>query len=60
MEEKKIIPNEQNAELSDGQLGSIAGSLFVQTGSVTCSKCGKCSPIAQSAKDMRRTAKAER
>ena len=41
MEEKKIISNEQNAELSDGQLGSIAGSLFVQTGSVTCSKCGK-------------------
>lgn len=41
MEEKKIIPEEKNAELNDEQLDRVTGGLFIQTGSVTCSKCGK-------------------
>ena len=46
MEEMKI-------ELNDEQPDNVSGGLFVQTGSVTCSKCGKRFPIAQSAKGMR-------
>lgn len=41
MEENKIIPEEKNAELNDEQLNSVAGGLLIQTGSVTCPKCGK-------------------
>ena len=37
MEEKKV-------ELTDEQLDNVAGGLFIQTGSVTCSKCGKMFP----------------
>lgn len=40
-EEKKLIPNEERVELSDEQQNNVTGGLFIQTGSVTCSKCGK-------------------
>ena len=40
-EEKKIIPNEKKAE---EQLDNVAGGIFIQTGSVTCSRCGKMFP----------------
>ena len=38
---EKIVPDEKKVELNDEQLESVAGGLFIQTGSVTCSKCGK-------------------
>ena len=41
MEEKKIIPNGKKVELNDEQLVNVVGGLFIQTGSVTCFKCGK-------------------
>ena len=44
MEEKKIIPNGKKVELNDEQLVNVVGGLFIQTGSVTCSKCGKMFP----------------
>ena len=44
MEEKKIIPNGKTVELNDEQLVNVVGGLFIQTGSVTCSKCGKMFP----------------
>lgn len=44
MEEKKNVPNESKVELSDEQLNNVSGGLFIQTGSVTCSKCGKVFP----------------
>ena len=37
MEEKKV-------ELTDEQLDHVVGGLFIQTDSVTCSKCGKMFP----------------
>ena len=44
MDENRIIPGEKNDELNDEQLDGVAGGLFIQTGSVTCSKCGKMFP----------------
>ena len=44
MDEKKIVPDEKKAELNDEQLENVVGGLFIQTGSVTCSKCGKVFP----------------
>lgn len=44
MEKKKIIPNGKKVELNDEQLVNVVGGLFIQTGSVTCSKCGKMFP----------------
>lgn len=44
MEEKKIIPNGKKVELNDEQLVNVVGGLFIQIGSVTCSKCGKMFP----------------
>lgn len=44
MVEKKIIPNGKKVELNDEQLVNAIGGLFIQTGSVTCSKCGKMFP----------------
>lgn len=44
MEEKKIIPNGKKVELNDEQLVNVVGGLFIQTGSVTCSKGGKMFP----------------
>lgn len=44
MEKKKIIPNGKKVELNDEQLVNVIGGLFIQTGSVTCSKCGKMFP----------------
>ena len=41
MEEKMIVPDEKEVELNDEQLDNVASGLFVQTGSVTWSKCGK-------------------
>jgi len=41
MDEKKIVAGEKKAELSDEQLDKVVGGLFIQTGSVTCSKCGR-------------------
>ena len=40
MEEKKIIPNAKKVEMSGEQLDNVAGGLFGQNCSVTCSKCG--------------------
>lgn len=44
MVEKKIIPNGKKVELNDEQLVNVIGGLFIQNGSVTCSKCGKMFP----------------
>ena len=44
MEEKKLIPEEKKAELKIEQLDHVAGGLFIQTSSVTCSTCGKTLP----------------
>ena len=32
---------EKKGELNDEQLDHVVGGLFIQTGSVTCPKCGK-------------------
>jgi len=44
MEEKKIVVGGKKVELNDEQLDNVSGGLFIQTGSVTCSKCGKMFP----------------
>lgn len=59
MEDKKIVPNENEVELNDEQLDSVSGGLLSKAFLSHAPSAAKSSPATENAKRMRKLAKAE-